>query len=308
MGPLPCWNDRVLKKDARVLVVGSSNTDLVVDCDRLPKPGETLLGGRFQQVGGGKGANQAVAIARAGGKVVFVGARGGDDYGDRALKALKREGIGVSHFKKIPGSSSGIALILVGGASRENMIAVARSSNDRLSAQDVKRAAPAFRKSAVVLAQLEIPLPAVMEASRIAGKLGLPFILNPAPARQLPENLLRKVHTLIPNEHEAALLSGEEDPVRAGAALLARGCRQVLITRGAKGAVLVSREGVKEFPAPKVKPVDTVGAGDCFCGWFALGLAEGLPMEDSVRRALRAASLSVTRKGAQDSMPRRAEV
>jgi ribokinase len=269
----------------RIVVVGSSNTDLVLNCDRLPKPGETLLGGEFQQFAGGKGANQAVAAARAGARVTFIGAHGNDDFGHAAKAGLKREGIDVRQFRQVTGISSGIALILIGGRDRQNLIAVAKSANDRL---------PDFRipKADVVVAQLEVPLPAVIDAARQADAAGIPFILNPAPARKLPAALLHLVHTLVPNEHEYELLGRPR-------------CRQVVVTLGAKGAQIVGGPLIR---APKVKPVDTVGAGDCFTAWLAVGIAERLPLDKAVQRACRAAAIAVTRPGAQAGMPYRREV
>ena len=292
----------------RILLLGSSNTDLVIVCERLPAPGETLLGGRFQRSAGGKGANQAVAAARAGARVVFVGARGGDEFGAAAAKGLQREKIDVRHFRVHEGVSSGIALILLGGKSRENLIAVARSANDLLSPEAVRAVRSELFKSDVIVTQLEIPLTAVKEAARLAREARKPLLLNPAPARALPKSLLRLVHTITPNEHEAAILTGERNPERAGERLLEAGCRNVVITLGAKGAMLVDGLGIRRFPAPKVQPVDTVGAGDCFTGWLATGIAEGMAMEQAVERAVRAAGISITRSGAQEAMPRREEV
>jgi len=291
-----------------VLVIGSSNTDFVVACPRLPRPGETLLGGDFRQFHGGKGANQAVAAARAGARVVFIGAVGRDDLGRAARAALRREKIDLRRVAIRDDVSSGIALILIGGKSRENLIAVAHSANDTLSAADLLAARPTFAQARVVLSQLEVPLEAVIAAAHLARDHQLPFLLNPSPVRPLPAALFRLVDTIIPNEHEAILLTKETDPVRAGRRFLKKGCRRAIITLGARGALLVEGEGHRHFPAPKVKPVDTVGAGDCFAGWLATGIAEGLPIADAIGRALRAASLSTTRSGAQPSFPQRAEI
>jgi ribokinase len=292
----------------RVVVVGSSNTDLVISCDTLPNPGETVLGGTFEEHAGGKGANQAVAAARAGASVAFVGARGDDTYGRRAVQGMRQEKIDVRHFKIHPGARSGVALILVGGATRQNLIAVARSANDSIGAPDVEAASPLIRRSGIVVAQLEIPLLAVTKAAEIASGFGIPFVLNPAPARTLPKRLLARTDLLVPNEHEAAFLTGERDPTRAAEALLARGCRRVIVTLGARGALLAGPGGVRHFSAPRVKPVDTVGAGDCFIGWLAAGLGAGLTIEAAIQQALRAASLAVTRHGAQPSFPSRREI
>jgi ribokinase len=295
-------------KAPRILLFGSSNTDLVVVCDRLPEPGETLLGGDFQRTAGGKGANQAVAAARAGAHVIFVGARGNDDFGALAAEGLRREKIDIRHFKIHQGVPSGIALILIGGASRENVIAVAHSANDLLSDASVQAIASEFARSDAVVTQLEIPMSAVKAAAKFAHRAKTPLVLNPAPARPLPKSLLRLVHTITPNEHEAAILTGEADPERAGQKLVADGCRHVVVTLGAKGALLVNSSGISRFPAAKVKPVDTVGAGDCFTGWLATGIAEDLSMPDAISRAIRAAGIAITRPGAQDAMPRRGEV
>jgi ribokinase len=292
----------------RILLFGSSNTDLVIVCERLPAPGETLLGGKFQRSAGGKGANQAVAAARAGARVVFVGARGADEFGVAAAAGLRKENIDIRHFKVHKDVSSGIALILLGGKSRENLIAVAQSANDLLSPEFVRAVRYEFVKANVIVTQLEIPLPAVKEAASLASESRKPFLLNPAPARALPKSLLGRVHTLIPNEHEAAILTGERNPERAGEKLLKAGCQNVVITLGAKGALLVSASGIRRFAPSKVRAVDTVGAGDCFTGWLATGIAESLTMEQAVERAVRAAGIAITRPGAQDAMPRREEL
>src|SRR5581483_3551555 len=218
-----------------VVIVGSSNTDLVLVCERLPKPGETLLGGHFERFAGGKGANQSVAAVRAGARVTFVGAHGPDDFGERAKAGLAKEGIDTRYFKAKTGSPSGIALILVGGQTRQNMIAVAKSANEKLAPADVARARATIGRSAAVVAQLEITPATVQAVATEAAKAGVPFILNPAPARKLPRSLLKIVHALTPNEHEAALLTGLHDPVKAAKKLRQMGCGHVVVTLGAKG-------------------------------------------------------------------------
>jgi ribokinase len=293
---------------ARIVVVGSSNTDLVITVSRLPAPGETIAGGPLQRFGGGKGANQAVAAARAGARVTFIGARGDDDFGRAAAEALRRENIDLTHFTVRRNAGSGVALIVVGGAERENQITIARSANDLLQPADVSRASAAIARAGAVVAQLEIPLAAVRRTAALAWKHRVPFILNPAPVRELPAALLRQVAVLVPNEHEAAHLTGERDPRRAAKHLLRAGCRAVVITLGAKGALVADGDAVRILPAPRVRPVDTVGAGDCFTGWIAAGMAEGLPLLESAARAIRAASISVTRQGAQPSLPSRREI
>lgn len=288
--------------------MGSSNTDLVLQCARLPRPGESLLGGEFARHAGGKGANQAVAAARAGARVTFVGRHGEDDFGRAAKAGLRREGIDVRHFRPCAGAPSGIALILIGGRSRENLIGVARSANDWVSPDDVEAAGAAIAEADAVLCQLEVPLAAVEAAAALAVVCGVPFILNPAPGRKLPARLLPRVHTLTPNETEAETLTGTRDVKEAARLLRKRGCGQVAVTMGARGAWVSSAEGEGWVKARKVKPVDTVGAGDCFSAWVAVGIAEGLGMVAAVEWAVRAAAMAVTRAGAQAGMPFRREV
>jgi ribokinase len=293
----------------RIVVIGSSNTDLVLNCPRLPRPGETIMGGPLAHLAGGKGANQAVAAARAGARVTFIGAHGDDEFGRAAKAVLRAEGVDVRHFIERPGFGSGVALILVGGKSRENLICVAQSANDSLTKTDILRAEKAIAAADAVVAQLEVPLPAVVAAAELAAVYHRPFILNPAPARKLPTSLLRLVHTLTPNKNEAELLTGKSDPASAAKVLLGKGCRQIVVTLGSRGALL-SHTGTRQtnIPAPKVRSVDTVGAGDCFTAWLAVGLAAGMDTQTAVARAVRAASICVTRIGAQASMPRATEV
>ncbi len=291
-----------------VVVVGSSNTDLVMRCANLPKAGETVGSGEFAQHAGGKGANQAVAAARAGARVTFVGACGDDEYGRAAKAALKAEGIDVRYFKKLRGVSSGIAMIFVGGRSRENVIAVARSANDLLSPADVQKAETAIARADAVVCQLEVPTATVVAAAELAASHGVPFILNPAPVQKLPRRLWAMVHTLVPNGQEAQALAGCKNAAAAARALRAKGGVRVVVTMGARGALLVDDEGARQIAAPRVQPVDTVGAGDCFTAWLAVGIAEGLPMKMAAERASRAAALSVTRAGAQSGMPWRREI
>lgn len=296
------------KTKARLVVVGSSNTDLVLTCTELPRPGETLQGGALQTFGGGKGANQAVAAARAGAQVTFIGACGEDDYGRDARRTLKQEGIHLKYFTVKKGATSGVAMILLGGRDRQNMIVVADSANQALTMEDVTAAEPAIRRAGAVLASLEVPVVAVLAAAELAKRHGVPFILNPAPASKLPKKLFRLTHTLVPNEHEAACLTGEKDFARAANMLHKRGCQNVVITLGGKGVYASGPFGIVKIPAPKVRAVDTVGAGDCFCGWLSAGMAAGMDLESSARRAVQAASLAVTRPGAQPGMPSLEEI
>lgn len=287
----------------RILVVGSSNTDFVIRAARLPKPGETLMGEEARSSGGGKGANQAVAAARSGATVIFVGARGDDAWGRTALEHLEREGIDTRHFTVKKKSASGSAFILIGGAGSQNMIVVAGGANDLLSPDDVSEAFKHFPKLDAVVCQLEVPLQTVEKAASLAAKKNIPLILNPAPARKLPASLLARTALLTPNESEAEILTGLSEPEAAAKKLLKLGVGAVALTLGEKGVLLADGNGIRKISAAKVKAVDTVGAGDCFTGWMASGIAAGHSLDEAARRAVRAASISVTRLGAQTSMP-----
>ena len=296
----------------KVVVVGSSNTDLVVKLSKLPAPGETVLGGDFLEAAGGKGANQAVAAARLGAEVVFVASLGQDPFGDRALENLGSDGIDVRWVRRDPAHASGVALIMV-DRQGENMIAVASGANAHLSLEDLEKARPAFENARVVLAQLETPLAVIQRAAELAQEVGAPMILNPAPARPLSDELLGRVEILTPNEVEAEALSGipirdQDSACRAAESLQARGVQTVVITMGSKGVWCVSGKERFGVPAIEVQAVDTTAAGDAFSGAMACALAEGRSLRDSVAFANRAAALSVTRTGAQPSLPTREEM
>jgi ribokinase len=297
---------------ATVAVVGSSNTDMILRVPKLPGPGETVLGGLFSTAAGGKGANQAVAAARAGGQVTFVARVGADSLGSEALAGFRRERINVRHIGRDAGQPSGVALILV-GADGENSIGVASGANMRLSARDITAARAALSFAKVVLLQLEVPLAAVLAAARTASRAGAQVILNPAPARPLPDGLLRRVSLLTPNESEASLLTGirvdsAASAERAANALLRRGARGVIVTLGAKGALVACGGESYQVPGFRVRAVDTTAAGDVFNGALAVRLAEGAPLAECVRFAHAAAALSVTRLGAQPSIPTRRQI
>ncbi|MCX7805422.1 MAG: ribokinase [Planctomycetota bacterium] len=298
----------------RVLVTGSSNTDLVVRAERLPRPGQTVLGGDLMRFPGGKGANQAVAAARAGAEVFFVGAVGDDDFGRDRLADLRRDGICLRFVKTLRGVPSGVALIML-GEKAENLIAVAPGANARLRPADVRRAAPAFRGVAAVLMQCEVPFDSLVEAARMGGKSGAKVILNPAPCpgKGLPADLIGAADILVPNETEFEALAGMpvSEAIEGGQDRMPRRLRgkTIIVTMGARGALAITPDG-RAFRAepPRVKAVDTVGAGDCFCGALAAALADGRDLEYAVRFATAAAAISVTRPGAQTSMPRRREI
>ena len=296
----------------RIVVIGSSNTDMVIKLERLPKPGETLLGGEFVTAAGGKGANQAVGAARAGGRVSFVARVGSDLLGHQAIAGFRRDRIDVRSVVRDPAAPSGVALIFV-ARDGENAIAVAGGANGRLSRADLRQAAATIRQADIVLLQLETPLATVQAAATMAATAGVRVILNPAPAQPLPDALLRRLTLITPNETEAQVLTGIEVTDEASAALAAsklhdRGVPAVIITLGARGA-FVSTAGTSALvPGFKVKPVDTVAAGDIFNGALAVALGEGKPLLEAVRFANAAAAISVTRMGAQPSAPSRAEI
>jgi ribokinase len=295
-----------------ILVVGSSNTDMIIKVQRIPKPGETILGGEFASAAGGKGANQAVGAARAGGAVTFIARVGQDMFGDKAVAGFIADGINVDYIVRDRTRPSGVALIFV-GQSGENSIAVASGANASLAPADLKKAKGAFSKAGVVVLQLETPLGTVEAAVKLAASAGARVILNPAPARPLSDHLLRRVFLLTPNETEAELLTGvrvsnEAAAAKAADALLARGVENVIITLGARGAFVAGSQGRGLVTGYKVKPMDTTGAGDVFNGTLAVALAEGKSLLEAARFGSAAAAISVTRLGAQTSAPGRKEI
>jgi ribokinase len=296
----------------RIAVVGSTNTDMVAKAERLPRPGETVIGSSFVTVAGGKGANQAVAAARLGAEVTFIGAVGDDAMGAEAVAGLAAEGIDVTHVVTLPGQASGVALILVDNRG-QNSIMVAPGANMALMPKHIDRAGAAIAAADVVVLQCETPLATVQHAAALARMHGVRVILNPAPAQSVPAALLQSVDLLTPNENEADALLGkpgaaESDPGRAAAMLAAlAGCR-VIITLGVLGAVACQGSDIARIAPRRVDAVDATAAGDCFTGALAVGLAEGLSLLDAAAQATLAASISVTRLGAQCSLPTRAEV
>lgn len=297
---------------AKILVVGSSNTDMVVKSAHLPLPGETVLGGQFFSFAGGKGANQAVAAAKLGGEVIFLAKVGNDALGKSAVEGFKKEGIDVSHIITDPESHSGVALIMVED-SGENCISVASGANGKFTKSDIIDASELIEKADFVLVQLEIPLEAVTALVDIAFSIGVPVILNPAPAQPLSDELISKLFIITPNETEAELLTGvkvtdEASAANAAKILIRKGAKLVIITLGAKGAFLLSGQEEILIPSFAVNAVDTTAAGDTFNGALTVALAEGMKINDAIRFANQAAAISVTRMGAQSSQPYRSEI
>ena len=299
-------------QQARVVVVGSSNTDMVVKTPHIPAPGETVLGGDFVMVAGGKGANQAVAAARLGAQTTFVARLGRDVFGDRAITNIGTAGVDTHYIVRDDTAPSGVALIAVDDKG-QNSIVVASGANARLTPDDVNAARDAIAKCDVVVIQFEIPLDTVARAIGLAREMDKIVIVNPAPAQYLPDYFLQGVDVLIPNEGEAAMLLGMKlddnfSPVEAAKELRTRGVGTVIITLGAEGALAVTHDRVQEIPPRRVTAVDTTAAGDSFTGALAVALGEGKDLGQSVYFANAAAAISVTRLGAQTSMPTRDEV
>ena len=298
---------------AKVVVVGSLNMDLVARAQRLPRAGETLPGESFFTVPGGKGANQAVAVARLGGSVAMIGNVGDDDYGRQLHRALYIEGIDCQGVSTCPGVSSGIALITVDAAS-QNCIVIIPGGNGLLTPQSVQRFDALLQAAEVIICQLEVPAETVAWTLARGRELGKHVILNPAPATgPLPAGWFAHIDYLTPNESEAEALTGipvtdQGSAQRAGERLLQLGAGKVIITLGAQGALLVTAQGHQHFPAPVVQPLDTTAAGDTFIGGFAAGLVRGLGEGEAIAFGQRAAALSVTRAGAQPSIPYLAEL
>lgn len=296
----------------KIVVIGSCNTDMVINLERLPLPGETLIGGKFFMNPGGKGANQAVAAARLGGKVEFVAKVGNDPFGKRAIEQYKAEGIDVKHILTDEEQPSGVALIMV-DAQGENCIAVASGANAKLLPPDIDRVKELITDSDIILMQLETPLETIEHVARMGKKADKKVILNPAPAQALHDSLLSNLYMLIANETEAEFISGTQitdmDSVARAADIIGdKGVENVVITLGSKGAFIKEKSNYHQVPARKVKAVDATAAGDTFCGAVCVALAEGRSITEAVEFANRCAAITVTRMGAQSSVPHRREV
>lgn len=301
-------------KNKNIIVVGSANTDMVIRADHFPQPGETILGNGFMTNHGGKGANQAVATARLGGNVKFIARVGDDGFGQSTIDMLNKEGIDVTHVSVTSGTPSGVAFITT-VKSGENTIIVDSGANAKLSAEDIEKAKDIFKSGGLLLMQLETPVATLVKAAAIAHQCGCLVVLNPAPApaTPLPQELLCNVDLLIPNETEAALLSGTtvSDDASASEALRkleTLGVKRTVVTLGHRGAGMLEDGKLKIIPSQKVEAVDTTAAGDTFCGALCVRLLEGDQLEEAIAFANKAAAITVTRRGAQKSIPHLNEV
>ncbi|MBQ5353590.1 MAG: ribokinase [Alistipes sp.] len=295
----------------KIIVIGSSNTDMVVRSERLPRPGESVIGGGFMMAGGGKGANQAVAVARMGHRVIFTAALGRDMFGDAAVSSYQRFGIDTSYIVR-KDAPSGVALIMVDSAG-QNSISVALGANNSLSTEDIRGVLEQVEKDDIVLLQLEVPMATVDAAVDIAAAKGARVVLNPAPAAVVSEQTLSKLYLITPNQTEAQTLTGIEVKDEATASLAAqvlcsRGVGRVVITMGSLGAYLYEEGRGEKIEARKVAAVDTTAAGDVYNGALCAALAEGKSLREALAFATKASAISVTRVGAQPSVPTREEV
>jgi ribokinase len=293
----------------KVIVIGSSNTDMVVTAGKIPLPGETIMGNDFSIIPGGKGANQAVAAARAESDVTFITKTGNDDFGRQAIDGYKKDHIHTDHIFVDQVKPSGIAVIIVDDTTGQNSIVVAPGANGSLSIQDIESISHEIASADIALIQLEIPLQTVSRSLQIAHENRVKTILNPAPAQALSEEILKTVDIITPNESETFMLTGidpvdEESITRAAVQLLNKVNECVIITLGSEGVYYLSKNRTGVFlPTSKVNAVDTTAAGDVFNGYLAAGLASGNPIESTIKMAMIAATASVCKKGAQTSIP-----
>lgn len=298
--------------DTTIVVIGSSNTDMVVRTSRFPVPGETILGGDFLTNAGGKGANQAVAAARLGGDVTFICKIGADIFGKQAVESFKDEGINTKYVFTDEKKPSGVALIVVDNKA-ENMIVVAPGANANLSVAEMNEIDDVIKNAGYVLMQLEIPLKTVNYVAQKANREGVKTILNPAPACKLPNDIFQYISIITPNEKEASMLTGvevvdEETAKTAALKLYGKGVETVIVTMGAKGALILNDDIFTHVKAPVVKAIDTTAAGDVFNGALVVALSEGKGLIGAVEFACQASAVSVTRSGAQSSAPYRKEL
>ena len=299
-------------RSKKIVVIGSSNTDMVIKAERLPVPGETVIGNSFMMNPGGKGANQAVAAARIGGDVTLIAKTGNDIFGQQAIQQYNAEGIRTDYIFSDPENPSGVALIAV-DANGENSILVASGANGTLSVEDIEIAKNEIETAGLLLMQLEIPMETVEYAAGIAFNKGIRVILNPAPAQFLSNQLLQRLYIITPNKTEAERLTGIkvndwESAQLAADYLSEKGVNIVIITLGAAGALIKEGGRYHRIASEKVKAVDTTAAGDTFNGTLCVGLSEGQNIVDAVKMACKASAIAVTRLGAQSSIPYRKEL
>lgn len=295
-----------------ILVVGSTNMDMVVTTDQLPRPGETILGKKFQTFPGGKGANQAVGVAKLGKRTLFVTKMGDDEFKNKLIENLSSSGVDVNNILIDENESTGIAVISV-DAKGENEIIVVSGSNMKLTPEDINARKKVFEEAEILLTQLEIPLDTILATVDLAKQNNLIVILNPAPARLLPDEIYGKIDFITPNETELETLTGikitgYDSMIKAANFLLSKGVKNVIVTIGEKGSLLVNNNSEKIFEARKVEALDTTAAGDAFNAGFAFALSQKYSVEDSIKFANAAAGIAVTRMGAQTSMPSKDEV
>jgi len=295
-----------------IVVIGSSNMDLVAKSHKIPVVGETLTGSDFFMTPGGKGANQAVAAAKLGANVIFIARLGNDVFAEKSLENFKSVNINTKHIAQLDGVPSGVAVIAIDDNGK-NIIIVVPGANGKLLPADAEKASADIAAAGVVVCQLEIPIETVEKAAEIAVKNKVPFILDPAPARPLSDKLLSMVDVIKPNETEAQTITGikvtdVESASKAADWLLGKGVKNVIITLGDKGALLANKSGKETIDRIKVKAVDSTAAGDAFTGALAYGLANGNSLKDAAKYANAVAAISVTRLGAQASMPTKQEV
>ncbi|MBO4570878.1 MAG: ribokinase [Bacteroidales bacterium] len=297
--------------NSKILVIGSSNTDMTIKGERLPVPGETVTGGVFYMGPGGKGANQAVAAKRLGGDVEFICKVGRDIFGDNALAGYEKEGIDISHAMRSD-KASGTALILV-DESGENCISVASGANGDITPEDIESVADVIRSASFLILQLEVPVESVLKAAKIAHEAGVYVILNPAPARELPKELFQYISLMTPNRTETSFMSGCEvtDEASLEAAvdkLRGYGVQDFVVTLGSEGSLVFKGGKAEMIPSLKVKAVDATAAGDTFCGALCVALSEGLDLTEAAKLATKASAITVQRMGAQASIPTRDEI
>ncbi len=297
----------------KITVVGSTHIDFYIRLPKLPSPGETVLGREFIMKPGGKGANQAVAVARLGGESYMVSRVGNDVFGEKLIENFRKNRVDTRHVYVDDTTHTGTAFILLDENTGENMIAVAPGADNRVSREDIDKAIDTVKSSKILLLQLEIPVETVVYAAKKAWENNVKVILNPAPARPLPDEIYRYVYVITPNMIEVGHLTNTvvkdiDDAVEAGRKLISKGVEYVVVTMGARGSLVISSNSVEHIPAYKVKVVDTTGAGDAFNGALAVFLAEGKDIVEACRLANAAAALKITRVGAQEGLPTREEL